>query len=73
MDDVQDLLIKNLSWYMQALDLNDYGLSVQCHVPLDIVTKIFNKTGGITLSTLQKLAEGIGCKPADLLQDWGHD
>lgn len=70
---VSNLLIKNLAYYQRGLDLNDNGMAHQCGISLSTLQGIYKGTSTITLTTLDKIANNLGCKPSDLIVDWGGE
>lgn len=65
---INGVLIKNLSRYQRELDLNDYGMALECGVAPKTIQTIY-AGASIRLDTLDKIADGLNTTPAELLSD----
>lgn len=67
---INDVLVKNLTYYRHNMGLNKTSFAKVCGVNRTTLENIYSGLNTISLTTLEQIADGLGCKPSDLILDW---
>ena len=67
---INDTLAKNLTYYQHDMKLDNKSFAQVCGISTQTLLRIYDGNTGTTIGTLEQMADGLGCKPSDLILDW---